>query len=305
MKQKIEWYREVLELEPGSRVFFPLAKLLAADRQTEDAVAVLRQGLLRHPDHVEARLLLVELLHMQRSDKELSTEIDGLEHLFAAYPGFWSAWSESISADPAMQDAALAMRFFAAALQGKDIGWGRIIEHGLHAVLADGAAGVLPEKRAPDTEPTPPPERSGGVTGTGGGSDPASLSGSREIRALLSSPAQEDEQEESAGADDYEDADEGFSLRTRSMAEVLAEQGDFSGALDIYRELLQSALPGDRPSLEARVEELTHCMAGAADQAGREEKGSAFAGESSKIVNLFESLSLVESLAERLEARAR
>jgi hypothetical protein len=46
-------------------------------------------------------------------------------------------------------------------------------------------------------------------------------------------------------------------------------------------------------------------MSQAADSAGREEKGPPFAGESSKIVNLFESLSFVESLAERLEARAR
>ncbi|MDR2668671.1 MAG: tetratricopeptide repeat-containing protein, partial [Desulfovibrio sp.] len=105
MKQKIEWYKEVLELEPGSKVFFPLAKLLAADKQIGEAASVLRQGLLRHPDHVEARLLLVELLYRQGADEELSAQTDALAHLFSAYPGFWSAWSESISSDPQMQAA--------------------------------------------------------------------------------------------------------------------------------------------------------------------------------------------------------
>ncbi|MCL1890201.1 MAG: tetratricopeptide repeat-containing protein, partial [Desulfovibrionaceae bacterium] len=35
--------------------------------------------------------------------------------------------------------------------------------------------------------------------------------------------------------------DEQISLKTRSMAEVLAEQGDYAGALGIYEELLREA----------------------------------------------------------------
>jgi tetratricopeptide (TPR) repeat protein len=330
MKQKIEWYREVLELEPGSKVFFPLARLLAADGRTEEAVTVLRQGLLRHPDHVETRLLLVELLYRQCADADLSAELNDLAHLFAAYPGFWSAWSASIAADPVMGDASLAMRFFAAALQGRQVGWVEIMEQGLQAALrADaGPVGTATRTEAIGTEPAPSsaqPDNESGIGNRSVASAQASAAsatpdneagiGSRSVSG--SPPCGPDvhtpfpplstrEREEDAGTDDYEEADEGISLRTRSMAEVLAEQGDFPGALDIYRELQQSALPGDRPSLEARIGELSRRMADVSDHpAGREEKGPAPIEESSKIVNLFESLSFVESLAERLEARAR
>ena len=41
-------------------------------------------------------------------------------------------------------------------------------------------------------------------------------------------------QSEAVVVDDADEGEERFSLRTRSMAEVLAEQGDIKGALDIY-----------------------------------------------------------------------
>jgi hypothetical protein len=98
-----------------------------------------------------------------------------------------------------------------------------------------------------------------------------------------------------------EEADEAFSIRTRSMAEVLAEQGDIAGALDIYHELMQNAAPDEKNSLMARADELALRMtAGLAVDAGRtEEKAKGAAGESTRLV------SLLESLAQRLEARAR
>ena len=45
MMDKIEWYREVLELEPSSKLFFPLARLLVEDGQPEAALETLRRGL--------------------------------------------------------------------------------------------------------------------------------------------------------------------------------------------------------------------------------------------------------------------
>ncbi|MDR2124649.1 MAG: tetratricopeptide repeat-containing protein [Desulfovibrio sp.] len=306
MKQKIEWYKEVLELEPGSKVFFPLAKLLAADKQAAEAEAVLRQGLLRHPDHVEARLLLVELLYRRGVDEELSAQTETLARLFSAYPGFWSAWCESFAEDPRMRDAATALRFFVAGLQGKEIDWSGIVEQGLQAVLREAGAPDADafESGLSEEAPVLRSMRRAAVDCSGSDAAAGVPACEGETRALLSPPEQA--QDEDAGAvDEGEEADESISLRTRSMAEVLAEQGDYAGALDIYRELLQAAPAGDRPSLEARVEELSRCMSQAADSAGREEKTPPFAGESSKIVNLFESLSFVESLAERLEARAR
>lgn len=320
MKQKIEWYKEVLELEPGSRVFFPLAKLLAADGQTADAVRVLRQGLLRHPDHVEARLLLVELFFLQDAGGELRAEIDQLGTLFAAYPGFWKAWSEQLAATPALRDAALAMRFFAAALQGRKVGWGEIIEHGLLSLLGSdtGAASFSPaftahrpsaQEEAAMRKSVLPIEQEDAVPhGQGPSVTPERMDApvpalspagdsARPITELAGASFEPDQDE---GMED-EETDEAFSIRTRSMAEVLAEQGDIAGALDIYHELMQSAEPDEKNSLMARADELAHRMnAGPAADAGRtEEKPKAAGGESTRLV------SLLESLAQRLEARAR
>ena len=47
MMEKIEWYQEVLKLDPDSKVFFPLAKLLRDSQQPDKAIEVLRAG-LRH-----------------------------------------------------------------------------------------------------------------------------------------------------------------------------------------------------------------------------------------------------------------
>lgn len=289
MKQKIEWYKEVLELEPGSRVFFPLAKLLAADGQTSDAVLTLKQGLLRYPDHIEARLLLVELLHLQHAGDELKQELDGLGGLFASYPGFWKAWSERLSETPALHDASLAMRFFASALQGRQINWGSVIEHGLFAMLGTPAA--------PTAQPAftaPVPGRESGIPvpsaapDTAHNADPQTAYDGDEAQAAPETEGLTDEEEEA------------FSLRTRSMAEVLAEQGDVSGALEIYTELVEAASDGEKSELAARAEELGRRMASPSTEENRgEEKAPSSGAESSRLV------SLLESLAQRLEARAR
>ena len=68
MTEKIDWYKEVLELEPNSKVFYPLSRLLAEAGRTDEAVDTLEQGLARHEEFLEARLFLVELLHQLGQD---------------------------------------------------------------------------------------------------------------------------------------------------------------------------------------------------------------------------------------------
>lgn len=298
MKQKIEWYREVLELEPGSRVFFPLAKLLAADGQASEAVFTLKQGLLRHPDHIEARLLLVELLHEQHAGSELQTEMDGLGTLFASYPGFWTAWSERLSATPALHDAALAMRFFAAALQGKKVSWAAIIEQGLQSVLNAG------QEQQESRETRAAEESEHRVTYEDAPSAPAafSLSSQPSFPLPMTETASSEPgiiAEEHTETPEEEEVEEVFSLRTRSMAEVLAEQGDIAGAIEIYNELLESASPDEKDSLAARIDELTPRLGVPQVEEGASEKAQPPGGESGRLI------SLLESLAQRVEARAR
>ncbi len=295
MKQKIEWYREVLELEPGSRVFFPLAKLLAADGQIHEAIITLRQGVLRHPDHIESRLLLVELLFShQGASSDLQFEVEKLGRMLGTYPGFWNAWGALLAKTPAMQDAALAVRFFAAALQGQPLTWASVIEQGLQSALVAAAeypTAPLAEVACTSAEPCPAPSLPHEEAQPSG--FPERMPPER--RSLHTAEADAEDSAED------EETEEAFSIRTRSMAEVLAEQGDLAGALDIYHELIQAAPAAEKPSLASRAEELTKRLQSGPVQGPGETEEKVFhpGGESNRLVEL------LESLAQRLEARAR
>ncbi len=334
MKEKIEWYQEVLELEPGSRIFFPLAKLLAADARIDDAVLTLRHGLARHPDHLEARLMLVELLSRKKAG-DLHTEVDGLAALLASYPGFWQAWSERLAADPAMSDASLAMRFLSAALQGRSLSWASVIEQGITTLLSpekekeDGRAvsrlkqafaeqsspeqisaddeiglPLVPEKTIADALAVLQPETVSTVAQEAPAfpavPDPVlekeALASARSEPLFEKKLAPQEKEEHSE-----EETEEGFSLRTRSMAEVFAEQGLFSSALEIYQELLPGSSAEERPLLIARMENLAQRLGTepAPEAPKTEEKPQHTGVESTRLV------SLLDSLAQRLEMRAR
>ncbi|WP_027186706.1 hypothetical protein [Desulfovibrio cuneatus] len=368
MKQKIEWYREVLALEPGSRVFFPLARLLASDGQLPVAISTLQQGIVHHPDHVEARLLLIEFLLLAGNQTAAEGEASELGRLFSAYPAFWGAWSNILSAKPGMRDAALAMRVVGLALQGKTISWGAIMEQGLaaltgaalppvvhgahshHGAAAHEAAHAYAASAAPkvpshparvaevheapaphvvhDAPQTPAVEAALDSTldlGDGFEADSDLVFDEQqhqpEAPAAVAAPASElpvfedgsgafapvPEKQISAGHDlapaleeggdegDEEGEEEPFSIRTRSMAEVLAEQGDFAGAAEIYGELATHAPEAEKGELLERMTELQGRSA--AVPAGQE-ADSASTGHSSKLADL------LESLAQRLENRA-
>ncbi len=276
MKQKIEWYREVLELEPSSRVFFPLAKLLAQDERPAEAVEVLRQGLLRRPDHVEARLLLVELLSRLGDEQALDTEMAGLEELLSAYPAFWKVWSGRLSRRPNMQDAALAGRFLSLTFQGQEVSWAEVIEEGLRALAGVGVS-------APDRTVVVPASET--------------FTPEAVTPEFMAVPAVE---APSFVEMDEEEPEEPFSLRTRSMADVLAEQGDIKGALEIYHELGAGASEQERAELAERITELEGRLESSPpDAQAPGEKAAAPGADGARLVDL------LESLAKRLEARAR
>lgn len=327
-KQKIDWYKEVLELEPGSKIFFPLAKLQKEEGQIVAAVNTLQQGLTKHPDHVEARLLLVELLFKHTDTDEIQGEVDNLGRLFASYPNFWLAWSARLASVPAMQDASLAMRFFAAALQGKRIGWGDIIAQGIRSLFGESSSTESSTVRA--AQPVSEDDDLGEPLVT-----------KKRIAAALSSSYHEEEPGETVPIHDTappsapptqpeeeiipavvatqthskqdvpsgSSGGEAFSLRTRSMAEVLAEQGDMASAIDIYQELMQTASADERQLFAARIEELAILAAERPavisqevedyEEEDEEDDSQGPPVESTRLV------SLLESLAQRLEDRVR
>ena len=97
MMEKIEWYQEVLKLDPDSKVFFPLAKLLRDSQQPDKAIEVLRAGLQHSSVFLEARLLLIQILFEQSRAGECSEELSTVTGLLERYPAFWEVWAESVS----------------------------------------------------------------------------------------------------------------------------------------------------------------------------------------------------------------
>lgn len=353
MKSKISWYQEVLEIEPHSKVFFPLAKLFLENDQPEEALNTLRQGLVLHPEFVEAKLLLADVLQRLDQEDELDGLVQNIAQSMAEYPAFWDAWARQLEGDAQGRDPAVAMRFLAAYFSGTSLSWTNVIQAGLEALLE---------------EDKPPHEAKQGVVGSISGMKhtmeamngvqepvaPAAVQLSDNAAAELSvaqrpdrpavaqvartmaaprvdAPAYEEEtvtavQEEpesksgetfeetapvagegfAEGDDEYdEENEETFSLRTRTMADLLAEQGDSEGALDIYRELAATTQDAvEREELEALVAQLQNVS---------DDKSGGNTGRSAKTAHKKDAevakgkkklMHVLESLAQRLEVKA-
>ncbi len=299
MMEKIEWYQEVLEIEPSSKVFFPLAKLLAGNSQTEKSIAVLRQGLDRHPEFFEARLMLIDLLQQERDVLGALNEVKELGFKLTAYPGFWDAWAGSVSAAGEDKDLATTLRLMAAFLRHGNLSWSDIIEQGLAALTA--RPPVLEASSPVKTPESVPEPLSEEVF-----AQPAQIIVAMPDAALDDPAAPVELSFESVGpespadfpVDDDESDDEQFSLRTRTMAAVLAEQGDYAGAMEIYEEILAAATdPAVRADLESRIGDLAaKIKSGSAAAASDAPEDAADQGKNKLI-------QVLERLAGRLENR--
>ncbi len=311
MVEKIEWYREVLELEPNSKVFFPLAKLLVNNNETAKAIEVLEQGLERHPDFMEARLFLIELMYKNGQQEACSKQIARLSKMFAGYAGFWQAWAVCLASEPGEEDTASIIRFLAAHFlvgpikisEALDLGLAQIVKNHQketsqqHMAQAEKSQ-IQPPVQEAKTTATPEPQVEISIPHTGAAVDLESLpdpasenmttetvevssetqAGDIKWEQEVSIPEQEEvidaletisisgqdiptpeetpitisepvtllpeedlqNQEENVQTEGQGEASASLSVRTRSMAEVLAEQGDYKEAIEIYQELMTS-----------------------------------------------------------------
>ncbi|SHN70117.1 tetratricopeptide repeat protein [Desulfovibrio litoralis] len=388
MNQKIEWYREVLEIEPNSKVFFPLARILASDQQIDEAINTLLSGLSRHPYFIEARLLLVELLFAQNRHDSLWKEVDKVSELLGGYPLFWKAWAERLSLSENSKDAALAVTFVAAFLQKMPISWSDVIENGLMACFSkNGLTAPIREnlqstqekvglekievETPKKTKPHNPPVISGvhvriepvikkeQVSTVETPPEPRNFS-LDDIEAELANEAPEESDVENlptfdaskienaeptetpdfqsdddaefetneldlddscdACADDVEiessesslepglaeddELEEVYSLRTRSMASILAEQGDFLGAREIYLELMSVAgNEAELVELKGLVEEMQ--KAHEAQLQGLSAKGLQNVNPEQQVTMNEHVFDKLKKLVDRLEVRAK
>lgn len=302
-EEKAAWYREVLDLEPGSKVFLPFARLLLELDRADEAVHVLRDGLASHPEFMEARLLLIDVLH-RRGDAGCGAEVARLAGLFRSHPDFWDAWGAECAAAGDSSELAVSLGFLAALFRDEGLTLSGVLAAGLDALrgrdFTPGESAALAAYPAPaeavaDGDGPDSPEVAAGLT-----SGPAvSLPASRAYAAESVLAGTDDSTSRAAPSAGERDK---CSLRTRSMAEVLAEQGDLRGAVDIYEELLTTCLPEDRARLEARLESLRERL-GAESAAASLPRASASAP--ARGVPRGGMLDLLERLAVRLENKAR
>ena len=359
MTEKIEWYKEVLELEPNSKVFFPLARMLAEEQRFDEAVAVLEHGLERHGEFLEARLFFIELLHKTGRREACARQIDKLSSMFSAYAGFWQAWAACLSASDGSPDTASVLRFLAAHFMRGPISLHEVLDRGIASLLDEpqsqqnssgsrsrtvDAAAQMPGQPAPgqdallsESAPLPllPEEDdlkldltlkkfSAGTAvedddvpfeeADGEGFDPDTamaedealpepleMPGREKTAAVTVQASDVADTQPASNADDADDSEERFSLRTRSMAEVLAEQGDIKGALDIYHELAAVAVaPEESADLQQRIATLSARL-GSAQEMEQEQPPQQKESASGKD----KLISMLEALAERVEARAQ
>ena len=333
MTEKIEWYQEVLELEPSSKVFFPLAKLLASNHQLADAIATLRQGLDRHPEFFEARLMLIDLLQQAGQEENSLYEVERLGSKLMLYPGFWQAWAAVVE-NNGQPDEAVALRLLAAFLSGKNITLLDILQAGLKSALGLPAMHAKPTKQdrvgklASLNQTTPAeigaensPESfakvaSPYISGSTLSKQPSALGlilekddqasmGTKGIFALARDTAPNNADNftgtQATDAPDAAELDEEpFSLRTKTMAAVLMEQGDFQGALDIYEELLAANdKPEKQAELQTRINDLKARIKSSEVQISKEESST-----KEPLQGKQKLLDALEHLAKRLEVRA-
>ncbi|MBQ7618315.1 MAG: hypothetical protein IJS50_05515, partial [Desulfovibrio sp.] len=136
MDEKINWYKEVLALEPNSKLFFPLARLLTKNGMVDEAISTLSRGLERHNEYLEARLYYIELLYRSKRLKEIEPELVKLQDMFAHYTGFWKAWAAFLAQSGSM-DTSSIMRFLAIYFTHRDLSLHEIINKGLDALLRE------------------------------------------------------------------------------------------------------------------------------------------------------------------------
>ncbi|MEG2172188.1 MAG: tetratricopeptide repeat protein [Desulfovibrionaceae bacterium] len=317
MQEKIKWYQEVLELEPSSKVFFPLARLLTQTGQIDAALTTLHHGLARHPEFIEARLYLIEVLYTNNRMPQCNEQVSELTELFSNYSGFWQAWGAYLAHTSQDKDRSLALTFLAASFQNPNLRLADIFAHGLQAMQGDtstldsdevpsGADMFSPENA--DTSFHESTENASTLPKAAIYAPPPvcveplpSLTVPPLAQLVQSLPTIQDESPTGIDiSDDADDNEERFSLRTRSMAEVLAEQGDFKSALDIYQELAtQATTPEEQLDLQHRISTLTVRMGTVQTQNTENSVVPEAAPGKHRL------LSLLETLAVRFEAHAQ
>lgn len=317
MTEKSEFYRELLRIDPSSKVFYPLAVLLFEARHLDEAAKILRQGLTAHGDHLEARLLLVEILEQLGLKAEAVTETDKAISIISRFPAFWRIWASQ--AGKGSKDLALALNFLANHFKGQTLSWAELIQSAFevlsHAQQPSGSVEKLDSPLGKSAQESIQSETEAQFRKV-----EESLQACEQVKVDVSPLSVETSQRVPGRAghpgesvSDIERKPErriGGSLRTRTMADLLAAQGDFDGAAEIYEELLREV--DDKRQRQMLIDTIARVRAEAAQKKGqiyagsdRNQDGQTQGAVPEKLLANDKLINLLEKLAQRLEGRAQ
>lgn len=150
--EKALWYQEVLSLDPASRIFLPYARLLAESGRRMEAIEVLRAGLSRHPEFLDARLLLIEELHAAGQDAAAGLEAAGVIESLSQCSALWDIWSRLPGVRP---DQAAMLRFFGATFKKNGPTLADVFEAGMKALGAGASTTAETKTRPAEGEDAP------------------------------------------------------------------------------------------------------------------------------------------------------
>lgn len=287
MEDKIKWFEEVLAMEPDSKLFFPLAKLYLENQQSDKAIEQLESGINKYPEHFQARCLLLELVYNRGNEQKAAEQMDDILSNLNETPAFWALWADHLQ-QKGLLDEAIAARFLTIQGQKEHISWNDVLAEGLKAFKL---------KKKVDTK-EPASRDSGQVQDD-----------SRDFAGSAAQDRQKGQREVSAGSaqlsgesqEGEESATQPGAYRTKTMAEILAGQGDYAGALEIYNQLWSATPPGqERRALEKRMKELEASFDAQHEMeqnSGSEKKKDQDKIEKNKLI------SSMQALVDRLEAR--
>lgn len=91
MKNTLHLFDELLEHDPGSKIFFPLARLYRRHGYIQRAIEIVQKGIELHPDYLEAQFFLIELLYDTGDANTAESHAHELFQKFLVYEKFWFA----------------------------------------------------------------------------------------------------------------------------------------------------------------------------------------------------------------------
>ncbi len=131
MNDKYIWYKEVLDIEPQSRLFFPLARMMADDGALEEARAVLESGLSYHVHFVQARMLLAEVLQKLGRKDEAESQFALVTGEFRENASFWQSFADTSAKN---KDESVIRRMMSLQLRNVPTEFSDIMSRGLDSL---------------------------------------------------------------------------------------------------------------------------------------------------------------------------